>query len=122
MKIPTVKNFVIMIATNKHFLIDYLLKSPSNNEGHYLVGLSLEVVMDKSSTLTSPNCRNFISGFKCFAHSGMGKMDNIMALKDHSGFKYVNGSRFPGQSKDKVFVFKMFVDLQGSGVDLVKGM
>jgi hypothetical protein len=45
-----------------------------------------------------------------------------MALKDHSGFKYVHGSRFPGQFKDKIFVFKMSVDLPGSGVDLVKRM
>ena len=45
-----------------------------------------------------------------------------MALKDHSSFKYVHASRFPGQSKNKVFVFKMSVDLPGSGVDLVKRM
>ena len=31
-------------------------------------------------------------------------------------------SRFPGQSKDKVFIFKMFVDLPGNGVELVKKM
>ena len=49
-------------------------------------------------------------------------MDSIMALKDHSGFKYVHDSRFPGQFKDKVFVFKMSVDIPGGGVDLVKRM
>ena len=76
--------------------------------------------MDKFSTLASPNCRNFISGSKRFVRSGMGTMDSIMALKDHSGFKYVHGSRFPGQSKDKVLVLNMSVDLPGSSVDLVK--
>ena len=76
--------------------------------------------MDKFSILTSPNCRNFVSGSKRFVHSGMGTMDSIMALKDHLGFKYVHDSRFQGQSEDKVFVFKMTVDLPGSGVDLVK--
>ena len=40
----------------------------------------------------------------------------------HYAFKFVHGSRFPGQSKDKVFVFKMFVDLPSSGVKLVKGI
>ena len=78
--------------------------------------------MDKFSTLASPNYRNFVSGSKRFVCSGMGRMDSIMALKDHSDFKYVHGSRFPGQYKDKVFVFKMSVDLLGSGVDLVKRM
>ena len=60
--------------------------------------------------------------FRSFLRSGMGTMDSIMALKDHTAFKFVHGSRFPGQSKDKVFVFKMSVDLPGSGVELVKRM
>ena len=45
-----------------------------------------------------------------------------MILKDHLGFKYIHANRFPGQSEDKGFVFKMSVDLLGSGVDLVKSM
>ena len=78
--------------------------------------------MNKFNTLASPNCRNFVSGSKRFVRSRMAMIDSIMALKDHPGFKYVHGSKFPGQSKDKVFVFKMSVDLPGSGVDLVKRM
>ena len=78
--------------------------------------------MDKFSTLASPNCRNFVSDFKHFVCSRMDTMDSIMAYKDHSDFKYVNDGKFLGQSKDKVFFFKMFVNLQGSGVDLVKCM
>ena len=34
-------------------------------------------------------------------------MDSIMVLKHHSGLKYIHGSRFRGQSEDKVFVFKV---------------
>jgi hypothetical protein len=49
-------------------------------------------------------------------------MYSIMALKDHSAFKFVHGSRFLSQSKDKVFVFKMYVDLPSSDVALVKMM
>ena len=111
MKTPIAKNSAIVMPSSKKFLADYLLKSPSNGEGHHLAGSSLEVVMDKFSTLASPNYRNFVSGSKRFVHSGMGTMDSIMALKDHSGFKYVHDSRFPEQSKDKIFVFKMSVDL-----------
>ena len=42
-KTSTTKNSVIVMATNKQFLANYFLKSPSN--GHLLVGSSLEVVM-----------------------------------------------------------------------------
>jgi len=52
----------------------------------------------------------------------MGSMDSMMELKDHSIIKYVEDSRFLGQSKDEVIVFKMFMGLVGSGVDLVKCM
>ena len=78
--------------------------------------------MDKFNTIASPNYHNFVSGSKRFVRSRMGTMDSIMVLNDHSGFKYVYDSRLPGQSKDKVFVFKMSVDLPGSGVNLVKRM
>jgi hypothetical protein len=122
LKTPTTKNSAIVMAASKQFLADYLLKSPANVEGHHLVGSSLEVIMDKFSTLASPNYRNFVSGSKRFLRSEMRTMDSIMTLKDHSAFKFVYGSRFPGQSKDKMFVFKMFVDLLGSGVELVKMM
>jgi hypothetical protein len=121
-KTPTAKNSAIVMAASKQFLADYILKSPFPGEKNHLHGASLEVVMDKFSTLASPNCRNFVAGSKRFIRSGMGSLDSIMALKNHSGFKYVHDSRFPGQSKDKVFVFKMSVDLAGSGVDLVKRM
>jgi hypothetical protein len=122
LKTPTTKNSAIVMAANKQLLANYFFKSPANVEGHHLVGSSLEVVIDKSNTLASPNCRNFVSGSKHFLRSGMRTMDSIMALKDYSAFKFVHGSRFPGQSKDKVFVFKMYVDLPGSGVKLVKRM
>jgi hypothetical protein len=122
LKTPTTKNSAILMAASKQFLADYLLKSLANVEGHHLVGSSLEVVMDKFSTLASSNYRNFVSGSKHFLRSGMGTMDSIMALKDHSAFKFVHGSRFPRQSKDKMFVFKMSVDLPGTGVELVKRM
>ena len=44
------------MATIKQFLADYLFKSPASGENHQLVGSSLEVVMDKFSTLASSNC------------------------------------------------------------------
>lgn len=76
--------------------------------------------MDKFNTLASQNCRNFISGSKHIVCNGMNTMDSIMVLKDHSEFKYIHDSKFPKQSKDTMFVFKMFVYLPGSDVDFVK--
>ena len=49
------------MAASKQSLANYLLNSPTSDENHHLVGSSLEVVMDKLSTLASPNCRNFVS-------------------------------------------------------------
>ena len=76
--------------------------------------------MDKFKTLASPNCQNFVSGSKHFVCSGMGMIDSIMMLKGHSCFKYVHGSKLPRYSRDKVFVFKLSMDLPRSGLDLVK--
>ena len=108
------------MVASKQFLANYFLKSPTSGEGHHLVGSGLEVVMNKYDTFASSNYCNFLSGSKHFLHSRMGIMDSITVLKDQSAFKFVHGSRFPGQSKDKVFIFKMYVDFLGSGVELVK--
>lgn len=42
--------------------------------------------------------------------------------KDHFGFNFVHDSQFPSRSKDKVFDFKVLVNLSGNGVELVKRM
>src|ERR1700737_4501330 len=110
------------MAASKQFLANHILKSPLLGEKNHLHGASLEVVIDKFSTLASLNCTNFVAGSKRFIHSGMGSLDSTMALINHSGFKYVHDSWFPRPSEDKVFVLKMSVDLVGSGVDLMKCM
>ena len=120
LKTPTAKKSTIVLGASKQYLADYLLKSRTIGEDYLLVVSSLKVVMDKFSVLTSPNCRNFIFGSKRFVRSGMETIDSIMAFKDHSTFKFVHGNWFRGQSKDIVFVFKMSVDLPGSGMELVK--
>lgn len=45
-----------------------------------------------------------------------------MVLTKNFKFKYVHDNHSLGQSKDKVFVFMMYVDLVGNGVDHVKRM
>jgi hypothetical protein len=122
LKISTTKNSAIVMAASKQFLANYLLIYSVNVKGHHLVGLSSEVIRDNFSTFASANCRNFGFGSKRFLCSGIIIMDSIMALKDHFAFKFVHSSWFLGQSKDKVFIFKMFVDLLGSDVELVKRM
>lgn len=54
--------------------------------------------------------------------SGLGSLDSIMALKEFFQFKYVRDNHSPCQYKDQVFVFVMYVDRVGSGVDHVKCM
>jgi hypothetical protein len=45
-----------------------------------------------------------------------------MAMQRYTIIEYIHGNIFPGQGKDKVYVFKMLVDGAGSGVNLVKRM
>ncbi len=106
------------MAASKPFLEDFLFHTPL--PGHPVP--SLESVMDRYSTLASPNCRNIVSGCRRVLKPNKGPMDSIIALKNNPRFKFVHENRFPGQSKEKVFIFKMSVDLQGSGVDLVRRM
>ena len=61
MKTSTARNCAMVMATNKQFLSNYLLETPSNCKGHHSAGLSLEVVMDIFIILTSPDCHNFVS-------------------------------------------------------------
>jgi hypothetical protein len=82
-----------------------------------LWGQELEDVLDKFEHLSSPNLWNMIS----LSRSG-GKReeyDSIMAMKRFTRIEYIHGNVFPGQGKDKVYIFKMLVDRPRSGVDLI---
>jgi hypothetical protein len=45
-----------------------------------------------------------------------------MAMKTFTTIEYIHANVFPGQDKEKVYVFKMLEDGPGSGVDLIKRM
>lgn len=55
---------------------------------------------DKFDTLASSKCYNFVLG----SNSENGTIDSIMKLKDYCAFKVIHGSRFQGQSMDKIFL------------------
>lgn len=80
------KNLTIVMLANEQFLAYYIFTSPLQGEKTHLRGASLEVVLDKFSTLVSPNCKNFMVRSKRLIRSGMSSMDSIMALKDHFAF------------------------------------
>jgi hypothetical protein len=118
-KTPTAKNSAIAMAANKEFLDKYLIHSGPGPK-KMLRGQELEDILDKFEHLSSPNLQNTIS----FCRSGgkRGAYDNIMAMKTYTTIEYIHANIFPGQGKDKVYVFKMLEDGLGSGVDLVKRM
>ncbi len=58
----------------------FLLKPPVEGQSHHLQGPSLEVVMDKFTTLT---CHNFMSELKHFVQSKMSIMVTFTALKKY---------------------------------------
>jgi hypothetical protein len=107
------------MAASKEFLNKYLIHN-SPGPKKMLWDKALEDVLDKFEHINSPNLRNMIS----LSRSGGkgGAYDSIMAMKRYTTIEYIHGNVFPGQGKDKVYVFKMLVDKPGSGVDLVKRM
>ena len=70
--------------------------------------------------LSSPSIRNVISSFRSNNRGGV--IDNIMTMKRESKFEFIHDSVFPGQGKEKVYVFKMLTEGPGSGVDLIRRM
>lgn len=46
-KTPTTKKYSIVMASSKQLLANYLMKSLSNDEGHHMVGSTLEQSKDK---------------------------------------------------------------------------
>jgi hypothetical protein len=107
------------MAASKEFLDKYFMHSSPGSK-KMLRGKDLEDVLDKFEHLNFPNLRNIIS----LSRSGGkgGAYDNIMAMKRFTTILNIHGNIFPGQSKDRVYVFKMLVDGPRSGVDLVKRM
>ena len=117
-KTPRATNSAIQMAASKNFLAEFLFKTPTPREKVQ----SLESVMDRFAPLASSNCRNIVSASRRLVRSSRAPMEGIIDLKKNPHFKFVHENRFSGQCDDKVFIFKMSVDLEGSGVDLVKRM
>ena len=63
-KTSIIKNSTIVMAASKQFMFDYILKSPLPRELNHRHGASLEVVMDRFSTLAYPNYMKFMVGSK----------------------------------------------------------
>jgi hypothetical protein len=118
-KTPTAKNSAIAMAASKEFLDKYLIHNGPGPK-KMLRGQELEDVLDMFEHLSSPNLRNTISLYR--SGGKRGAYDNIVAMKTYTTIEYIHANLFPGQGKDKVYVFKMLEDGPRSGVDLVKRM
>jgi hypothetical protein len=107
------------MATSKEFLDKYLIHSGPGPK-KMLWDQELEDVLDKFEHLSSPNLRNMIT----LSRSGgkRGEYGSIMVMKKFTRIEYIHGNVFPGQGKDKMYIFKMLVNRSKSGVDLVKCM
>jgi len=112
-------NSAIALSATKDFLKHYLFHN-GEGEKEILKGAKMEEVMDRFQYLSNQNIRNVISSFRSINQRGV--FNNIMTIKKESKFKYIHDSVFLGQEKEKVYVFKMFIEGPGSGVDLVKRM
>ena len=118
-KTPTATNSAITLSVSKDFLGQYLFHN-GEGEKKMLKLEKMEEVMDCFQYLSSPSIRNVISSFCPNNHGGI--IDNIMTMKRESKFEFIHDSIFPGQGKEKVYIFKMLTEGPGSGVDLVRRM
>jgi hypothetical protein len=75
--------------------------------------------MDKYSTLSSPNINNLVSSHGNF---GRGPLDHILQLKKECTYDYIQDSGFPKHGSSKVYFFKIAIEGEGNGVDLVACM
>ena len=112
-------NSVITLSASKDFLGHYLFHN-GEGEKKMLKAEEIEEVMDCFQYLSSPSICNVISSFRSNNHGGI--IDNIMTMKRESKFEFIHDSIFPGQGKEKVYMFKMLTEGPGSGVDLVRRM
>ena len=118
-KTPTTTNSAIALSVSKDFLTNHLFHH-GEGEKEILKGKEMEEVMDCFQMLSSPSIRNVISSFRSNNRGGV--IDNIMTMKRESKFEFIHNSVFPGQGKEKVYVFKMLTEGPGSGVDLIRRM
>ena len=118
-KTPTATNSAITLFASKDFLGNYLFHN-GEGEKKMLKAEEMKEVMDRFQYLSSPSIRNVISSFRSNNHGGI--IDNIMTMKRESKFEFIHYSVFPGQGKEKVYIFKMLREGPGSGVDLVRRM
>ncbi len=74
--------------------------------------------MDWFSTLFSPNIKKLVLAFK-HGNSRQGQLDNIHQYKKDSRYDYIQNNVFLGQGLSKVYLFKMSIEGERNGVDLV---
>jgi len=119
---PNVTSFVISLATSKTFLSHHLFNEDGEVPMELLKGEKLNQAMLMFVPLCSPNIRNLISSFKHHSRN-MGSFDSILMLKFLRPYDYIQDNYFPKQQfGQKIYLFKMTVEGDGCGVDLVKRM
>lgn len=117
---PNATSSTIVFVASKTFLLYHLFNDNGVCPMELLKGDKLNQPMLKFAPFCSLNIGNLISLFK--HHLGnMGFIDSIITLKALSHYNYIQDSCFPRQQNgQKVYLFKMLVDGDGYGVDLMK--
>ena len=118
-KTPMATNSAITFSASKDFLASYLFHD-KEGEKELLKVEEMEAVIDRFQYLSSQSIHNVISSFHSTNQGGV--IDKIMTIKKDSKFEFIHDNVFPGQSKEKVYIFKMLTKGPGSGADLVRRM
>jgi hypothetical protein len=107
----------IALAASKTFLSHELFVF-SETPTMKLQRANFHGLMDRFSTFSSPDINNLFSSFR-HGNFGHGPLDNILELKKHCPYDYIQDNVFLGQGFPKFYLFKMFTKGERHGVDLV---
>ncbi len=117
---PNVTSSAIVLVASKMFLFCHLFNEDGKVLAELLKGEKFNQTMLMFVPLHSPNIHNLISLFKHRSRN-MESLDSILVLKSLSPYDYIWDNCFFGQQYNKnVYLFKMSIERDDCGVDLVK--
>ncbi len=119
-RMPDATSFAISLAVSKMFLFHQVFNEDGESLMEFLKGEKVNQTMLMFIPLCSPNIHNLISSIK-HRPGNMGFLDSILIFKSLSPYDYIQDNFFLKQQfGQKAYLFKMLINGDGSGVNLVK--
>jgi hypothetical protein len=117
---PIATTSAIALSMNKTFLSCNLFNKDGQGHVEFFKGEKLDPMLLKCAPLCSLGIRNLIVSLKLYLDNS-GSIDYILKLKAMYCYDYIHDRCFPSQqARQKVYLFKMFINGAASKFDLVR--